>query len=59
MDNKLLVELMTRDNISRDDAIEMCMSEYEETGMDAEESLYNLGFEPDFIFDFFDIVARH
>lgn len=57
--NELIRVLMRRDKMTKQDVIEMILQEYDECGMDAEEALYNLGLEPDYVFDFYDIVAGH
>jgi hypothetical protein len=56
--NKLIIELMEKEDISRKEAIEMVIDEYQDTGNDPDETLYNLGFELDFSFDLYDIVSR-
>lgn len=55
--NKLLKEIMRNEHISLKEATEMVMEEYEACGMDGEETLFNLGFELDYYFDLFDILA--
>ena len=59
MMNELIREIMRSYNVSKDEAITMCLEEYEDSGMDVEDSLYNLGFELDYAFQFFDIVSNY
>lgn len=56
--NKLLNLLKSEYEMTKDEVIEMCLEEFDISNMDPEEALHNLGFEPDYIFDFLDIVAR-
>ena len=58
MKNELLVAMMKRDGLTRKEAISILMEEFEENDMDVEETLYNLGFEPDYCFDLIEIVSR-
>ncbi len=48
------------EELSDDDKIRLYREalEYEESGMDAEEALHTMGLEPDFVYDFMDIIAR-
>ena len=57
MANALLKAIMRRDSISKNEAIEQILDEFDACGCDAEECLYNLGFEPDYVFNLIDIVA--
>lgn len=56
--NKLLKEITRNGHISLKEAIELVMEEYIACDMNVEETLYNLGFEPDYYFDLLDILAR-
>jgi hypothetical protein len=57
--NELLQALMSRKSINKDEAIAMILEHFEESGMDAELTLWSLGFEPDYCFDLIDICARN
>lgn len=54
----IVKDMMRRDKVSREEAIQIIMDEYDETSLDAEKTLHNLGFEPDYIFNLFDVLAR-
>lgn len=58
--SKLINILKGMYNINTEEAECMCLEEYEESGMDAIEALHAMGLElePDFVYDFMDIVAR-
>jgi len=57
--NSLLKAMMKRDSLSKEEAIEIIMEEFEAQSMDGEETLYALGFELDYAFDLMDIVANN
>lgn len=59
MKNDLLKSIMKKEGLSKEEAIEMIMEEFECCNMDGEETLYNLGYEPDYCFDLIDIVASN
>lgn len=49
--------LMTRDNLTRDEAdLQIAIAKEEVAdGLDPEEALYDMGLEPDYIFDLIDL----
>lgn len=60
MMSKLINILKGMYNINTEEAECMCLEEYEESDMDAIEALHAMGLElePDFVYDFMNIVAR-
>ena len=59
MTNCLVKSLMKREGLTKEEAISLILEEYDECGMDAEECLYHLGYEPDYVFQLFDIVGLY
>lgn len=55
----LVQEMMKRDGLTKQEVIETIMEEFEECGMDHEATLEMLGFEPDYVFELFDILANY
>ena len=47
----LIKGIMRNEGVSRLEAIEILKEEFRETNGDMEQTLYNLGFEPDYCFE--------